>query len=346
MESISRQHRLLFRIIVPVLSVIVFMTVTELIVRALSIDVYFQNRFFVLNRALDYPEIFDKDHRLFWKLRQNRTEISRFFEGRSYHTNNLGLRGPDIGAKTRPRLLMLGNSCTFGWGVNDDQTFSAQLQRLLGNEYEIINGGVPGYSSYQGRLFFEDDLIKLQPDVVFIMFSWNDLWAAANGIPDKEQKFPPQAIIDVQNCLSRLHTYRLLKKLLLTPIEQNPDSLFDRQNIVYRVSIPDYAANLRDICRFARDHTYRPILLTSPVASLETYYPVGVKSGLHRYHDAYNDAVRQVADEDHVELIDLAAAFDTRDDLFDNAIKDPMHFNARGHAFAAEVIAGYLEDSL
>jgi hypothetical protein len=43
---------------------------------------------------------------------------------------------------------MLGDSVTFGYGVDQTQSFPAELERLLNQsgKYEVINAGVPGYS--------------------------------------------------------------------------------------------------------------------------------------------------------------------------------------------------------
>ena len=324
-------------------ALVIVLAAVEAVVRLGSFDTYFQNRFFTLNRALDYPDVFQKDRDLFWRLHPSQTITSRFFEGKTYRINSLGLRGDDVGPPDgKPRLLALGNSCTFGWGVSHDKSYVQQIENNLAGEFDVINGGVPGYSSLQGRRFFQNELIDLQPDIVTILFAWNDHWAAAGGVADKDQQFPPGIVIDIQNVVSHLHSYRLLKKLLLSPIESDPDSLFNRNSPVYRVHPDDYFANLKAICRLCVDNSIRPILLTSPLPSLGTYFPPGTKSNMHAYHEFYNEMVRRLAVEEQFELVDLARAFDLRDDLFDDASRDPIHFNSEGHRFAGELIADYL----
>ena len=166
-----RRYSLAFRLGAVAGSLALFVVAAELSVRCAGIDTYVQNRFFTLNRALDYPEVFEKDHRLFWRLRPGRTVTSQFFEGRTYRINSMGLRGGEIAPhKKGRRILTLGNSCTFGWGLLLKETFAGRLQDILGEAYDVVNAGVPGYSSYQGRLFFEDELVELQPDIAVIMF--------------------------------------------------------------------------------------------------------------------------------------------------------------------------------
>ncbi len=338
---------MLFRIAVPLLSVVVFVAIVEVVVRISGVDTTFRNRLFVLNRALDYPDVFQKDHDLFWRFRPNRTVRSKFFEGKTYRINSLGLRGEEIPpVKSKKRILALGNSCTFGWGVAWEETYIKQLEHLLGGDWRVINGGIPGYTSYQGKLFFERELVKLEPDIVLIMFAWNDHWAAAHQVADKDQQFPSPFIIDVQNVLSRLHSYRLAKKVYLSLMEGPPDSLFRHGAPVYRVGLDDYTQNLKEICAVARSHGIRPILLTSPIPSLRLYYPSYMKSPLHKYHQKYNEAVRRLAREEGIDLVDLAEEFDKYPDLWDDAQYDPIHFNAKGHRLAAECIAQYLKEKV
>jgi len=204
--------------------------------------------FFVVNRALDYPEVFLRDKKLFWKLKPNQTVKSKFFQGHSYRINSAGLRDKEISKeKTKPRIIALGNSCTFGWGVDSDLIYTSRLKQILDKHYEIINAGVPGYSSYQGRVYFESESVKLKPDYVLILFGWNDHWAAANGIADIDQQLPSKFIINIQNFLSNFHLYRAIKKALLSSIESDIDSLFDRKNTIYRVSVADFEKNIKSI---------------------------------------------------------------------------------------------------
>jgi len=96
-------------------------------------------------------------------------------------TNNLGLRGPtDYGDKPPgvTRLLMLGDSFTFGVGVNDPETFCALLQQALRPhqpDLEVINAGLGGCSPLLEYLALRDVYLPLAPDAVILWFDFNDL---------------------------------------------------------------------------------------------------------------------------------------------------------------------------
>lgn len=329
-----------FKIIAAVLVVAVIFAIVEAALRLTRIDTGFQNRFFVLNRALDYPEVFERDAELFWRLRPNQTITSRFFEGRTYRINEYGLRGgPIAGTPASARVLLLGNSCMFGWGISDSQTIAKQTEQFLGEGFEVINAGVPGYTSLQGRRLFEKHLVDLEPTIVAVMFGWNDQWAAAEGIPDKEQEFASQWLLDVQNTLARLHTYRVMKKLILSTVEPSMDSLFDRSAPVRRVDTESFWDNLMAIGYLAETIGAVPILITEPQPTNPAYGEAVAGHAAVRYHQRYNRVVRELARQTDWPLVDAAAEFDRRDDLYDNPRRDFIHFNARGHGLIAQMLA-------
>jgi lysophospholipase L1-like esterase len=96
-----------------------------------------------------------------------------------FRTNSLGLRGAEPHTDARVRVLALGDSCTWGWGVRDEETFPAVLGSLAGEDADVVNAGVPGYTSRQGLRYLRERGLALRPDVVFIGFGFNDARPAA-----------------------------------------------------------------------------------------------------------------------------------------------------------------------
>ena len=99
-------------------------------------------------------------------------------------TNNLGLRGPDV-RERKPRrtyrVLCLGDSTTFGWGVSDEESYPrvaeatlAGQEGLFGRHWEFLNAGVPGYTLQRIERYLERDLLALEPDLVTLC-SWGEL---------------------------------------------------------------------------------------------------------------------------------------------------------------------------
>jgi lysophospholipase L1-like esterase len=70
-----------------------------------------------------------------------------------------------------PRVLALGDSFTFGVGVEEEETWIERLRAHLaesGIAIETINGGVPGYGAKDEVDLFERHLRKLKPDLVIL----------------------------------------------------------------------------------------------------------------------------------------------------------------------------------
>lgn len=96
--------------------------------------------------------------------------------------NSLGFRGPEpASAKSEEglRILVFGDSSSFGWGVNQEETYSAVLQRELSarlpeRHVEVLNFAIPGDSSEYGKLIFERYAKSYEPDLVILGFGAND----------------------------------------------------------------------------------------------------------------------------------------------------------------------------
>ena len=66
-----------------------------------------------------------------------------------YSTNKNGFRTtlPKINAKKK--ILVIGDSVTFGVGVDDTNTVVSKLQQIFGNSIQFINAGVGAYNGLQ-----------------------------------------------------------------------------------------------------------------------------------------------------------------------------------------------------
>jgi len=103
------------------------------------------------------------------------------------HINSLGLRGPETALEpSRPRVLFIGDSFTFGDFVDDDETLPAQVQQRLGDRAEVLNGGVGGTTIVDQRVFLERFLV-LKPTLVVLLFFENDLNDLASDPPQHVQ---------------------------------------------------------------------------------------------------------------------------------------------------------------
>ena len=145
-------------------------------------------------------------------------------EIRQYRKNKLGLRDRDFEA-SKPsvcrRILILGDSFTWGWGVNNESAvFPKLLEKMLNQKIdipgveniEVLNGGMPGSLTDQ----WVDLLIKteadFQPDVVLVVFFLRD-GTLVKSIPDFFNPIRNNIVErNRESILYRyLYSYRLLK---------------------------------------------------------------------------------------------------------------------------------------
>jgi hypothetical protein len=131
------------------------------------------------------PQMFASDPVTDFRLKSNTRERFNWPGGVkfSWTTNSRGYRAAREFAVPKPvsmrRVLFVGDSFTFGQGVNDDETFAAQTERRLKQlcpttPLEIVNTGVPGFSTSQELAFLEREGLALEPDVVVLGFYGND----------------------------------------------------------------------------------------------------------------------------------------------------------------------------
>lgn len=120
------------------------------------------------------------------KLPMRKTDESYLFElipGESDH-NSLSLRGPEVDV-SKPkdvfRIVVIGDSVTYGLYVNADQAFPAQIEKMLtgqkidGRRIEVINAGVPAFTTYNELHLYRDKLKDFSPDLVILGFCMNDV---------------------------------------------------------------------------------------------------------------------------------------------------------------------------
>lgn len=90
--------------------------------------------------------------------------------------NARGLRGGAV--PPRPpaglsRLLLVGDSFAWGWGVEEADVLATRLDEALAG-WEVVNGATAGWSTDQELLWTLDDGLALHPDAVLLLFCDND----------------------------------------------------------------------------------------------------------------------------------------------------------------------------
>jgi lysophospholipase L1-like esterase len=90
--------------------------------------------------------------------------------------NAKGFRGPEVEYARDPqrqRILVLGDSYVWGYGVNQEEIFTEQLKQAR-PDVEVVSLGVSGYSTDQELLLYRDEGHKYKADLVMIVVCDND----------------------------------------------------------------------------------------------------------------------------------------------------------------------------
>ena len=107
-----------------------------------------------------------------WISKPNLRDM-KVFENKVLNTNSKGLRGTKEYAYSKNpdkiRILILGDSFTFGDKVSDNETYSNYIQELLPHT-EIINTGMHGYGHDQMLVLLREEGVRFNPDIIILGF--------------------------------------------------------------------------------------------------------------------------------------------------------------------------------
>lgn len=78
----------------------------------------------------------------------------------SYSTDENAFRRVIPAIEADKKVLIVGDSVGFGYGVDDEYTIASYLQRMLGNHYKVVNACVGGYDGYQSFLMAKRESLK------------------------------------------------------------------------------------------------------------------------------------------------------------------------------------------
>jgi lysophospholipase L1-like esterase len=197
----------------------------------------------------------------------------------NYKINSLGFRGDEFQAKKpegKKRIICAGDSSTFGFFVNIADTYPSRLQQMIENQTiekntEVINAGVWCYSSFQGGFFIENDLIKLEPDVLIYSYGFND--SDLMDLSDSQKVNSPKDT-GFGKYLRKMLLYKYMNKLIgslseMLHLANNPKS-------VPRVNLFEYRSNLEKVVSICKKSGIKLVFLpiSVPVKYLEVMQEV------------------------------------------------------------------------
>ena len=135
------------------------------------------------DHAFPFLNIYESDATFGVRLGAHETTATRSRHGRvtEVRTNALGFRGsewtPAPSAQPVPgRVMMLGDSQVFGYGVDDTDGMASRLQALLGPDHEVLNAAVPTWGPREQVMALDTLGPTYRPEVVIYFANVANDW--------------------------------------------------------------------------------------------------------------------------------------------------------------------------
>lgn len=142
--------------------------------------------------------------------------------------NSLGLRNQEIGVKSSEifRILFLGDSLVWSGETSSGKLYTEIIEKNLNNtswtgkKIEVINAGIPGYTTYQELEFLKIYGLEMQPDMVILGVVFNDVYYKYL------HKSTKKSLLELEPTV-RLHRFNT---------NQFPGSLFAKSYLVHELT--------------------------------------------------------------------------------------------------------------
>ncbi len=359
--SPSRTSRILRkRICFSIVTVATIFLAIEVTARALVSETVIDQRFAQIEQVVIHlgnqpgQIMFEPDADRFWRLKPG-LEIpdngDKRWSGRI--SNSLGFRNREF-ERTGPRhvyrIACFGDSTTFGFGVAQQDAWPSRLEmslnRIRGKKsFQVINAGVPGYTSFQGLTYMRKELPDLRPKLVLATFGNNDGWYW-DGQTDRTHA-QSQRQSGWTRSLAGSRAIRLvdLWSQSLRRQSHQPDPDWAEQVWSYRVdpdwsprvTVTEFADDLREMHALCRSVGAKLVLIIWPDRRQIDGQPSP--------REAYLTTMRSVCDREGIFSIDLLKHFRAqmadRPDIY--LPNDGIHLNEIGNQWAAAAIHSTLE---
>ena len=310
------------------------------------------------------------DQDLLWKLEPN-----TIFKTNNDTTriNSVGLRDSLLPTQKKRngelRVLLTGDSSIYGWGVRDHETYAVFLEKELKRRFqrsiEVINMGVPGYSTEQSIRLLDKVGWSYEPDLVIVsnIFSdcnidaFQDRQAFALTRPDPS---PTEKILQKSRlyCAAKMHWvyYQATlnqnpNRVLMPGIPTGANAAVRLEELnetlaLSRVPILQYLENLDTIRTQASNRGAKMLL-----APLAQEWDVGIWNvPMPKPTEdhvlpwfPYRDAQKKWAKEHEIPIISFPQVFASYKGEPARLFIDNMHPSRTGTLIMAQAVADFLE---
>lgn len=317
---------------------------------------------------------------------------TRCYSGRvnplSVRINNLGFRDmDDKEIQKKPgvyRVLFIGDSYTFGYGVSEQESFPKLTEMHLkrsGTQTEVLNAGIPGVGPDWYYLFLKHKAFDFAPDLIVVnIYLGNDLFDHAyfdtttrdgQGLPVRLGT--SQEYVDAdgtrrlantpwQYTIPWLRSSHLFMRVasIRNPPSPNPGTPYaiNGSGCLLKPECKAIDADIQKVVRIlsemntiAKEHS-TPLVVTLLPWEAQLSRKLNEQSNGYlipatkAQRHAVSDKIGALLAKNAIKYVDFLEAFDAY--TGDDAVFTPMdyHWNTTGHRIAAEYLAPKLESML
>jgi len=290
-----------------------------------------------MNRTVEF------DPYLFWRFKPDQTLRARGVYKEPVRINSMGFRGREF-EEDKPegtlRVACIGDSTTFGWSVGEGESYPPQLEQMLSRacdkRIEVLNLGVTGYTSLQGRELMKREVKDWKPDAVVFAFGPNDRLPAMRSdlehLEDRTWDIGPVTVF-----LHRFQVYKLMKAgvvylgNLAQGLRLEPRTYIPR--LKRKVSQEEFANNVRQVKDMCDRIGAGLVLVHVDYPSLPPDHPGREVERLAGEHGAEmprgwerwdgRKLVESLSRQLHVPALDLRTLFSEKLSLIEKGMLDP-----------------------
>lgn len=266
----------------------------------------------------------------------------------------------------RKRIVVLGDSTAWGWGVEAQERFSDLMEKMLAG-WEVINLAQSGYSTDQELILLETEGMKYDPEIVLLLFDRNDVVEGNNArVIDGMQPKPYFVREDDALVLKNVPVpydprYWELKARLARsyggPRAAAPSVLsweYWRRNILpkshfynwlsFRLAHPVWKKSTsKDADKSVRQMEEEMALTRDILRRMESLCGAqGARFVVADVPSAYSPLLRRFCSDENIPYIDLKPALERS--LLPVQHRRVGHWNRRGHRLVADAMIRYLKE--